>query len=563
VLELGLVLRDGEPRLRAYVRTDAGQLGWLTVELPGESLLESVNLYSKASIGKPTLPWRPRLGSGTRRPTVARVTLAGGLEGTDEAWAAGGKYRIVGRTALHEDADLGSNIIGSLKVGTLVLVHEVCRVSTSPGQDGPVRLRVSAEGSSSNGWISSTSSSGEVQIDVRDHLEYEKLLRSTISDMERQEVQPSVPAKAAPQVHEFNIQLQRCGDVALGIHVDHSDGLTLAVKAVTAGGLFEAWNCVHPDRDVHAGDRLLSVNGCSGDAIVLLEKLSQDPTLDLTFQTERLRAPPPRLQPQTQQRPRPQALELETEDERTAETEVLGAREVPQPEPEDDGAAETAGGAERKAVITPEFLASGLNTADGVQPGETAARRSVASLPACVATAGACIPASAVAAGALRACVPAAGPTPGPMRLLGGTPTVHACAPATGAQSAGALPACALPAPRAGERPAGRPSDAGGVGLRSCAAAALPAPIPPLELRSAVRLFVTEEGPDWETVDAGAAEPEEPLSTCPCRADRAWILNGIGGLSALFGCGGDTGKRRLLMTHENGSSNPGRGGRFA
>mmetsp|Transcript_80038 Transcript_80038/g.212455 ORF Transcript_80038/g.212455 Transcript_80038/m.212455 type:complete len:157 (-) Transcript_80038:54-524(-) len=85
-------------------------------------------------------------------------------------------------------------------------------------------------------------------------------------------------------------------------------------------------------------------------------------------------------------------------------------------------------------------------------------------------------------------------------------------------------------------------------------------PTAPAAFRSAVRLYVTEDGPDWMPFDSGAADGEEPLSACPCREDRAWILNGIG---ALFGCGGDTlGKRRLLAAHGVASSTSGRGGRM-
>ncbi|CAK0804157.1 unnamed protein product, partial [Prorocentrum cordatum] len=61
----------GEPRLRAEVRTDSGEVGWLTVELPGGSpLLDPQNLYSPEAIHNRPLVFRTRQRT---RPAAAHL----------------------------------------------------------------------------------------------------------------------------------------------------------------------------------------------------------------------------------------------------------------------------------------------------------------------------------------------------------------------------------------------------------------------------------------------------------------------------------------------------------
>jgi len=56
----------------------------------------------------------------------------------------------------------------------------------------------------------------------------------------------------------------------LGVDVDWADGETLYIKAVLSGAV-EDWNREHGfDESVRAGDRIIAVNGCSGDAQALV-----------------------------------------------------------------------------------------------------------------------------------------------------------------------------------------------------------------------------------------------------------------------------------------------------
>jgi len=195
LLEMGLVIRSFEPRLRARVRTDVGVIGWLTIELPGgDPLLEPANLYtpeavcSRRSSFRTMLrpPWDRRSAVTTRRPNGARVSVSSrtraersGLS-AQETWEPGGKYLVVASVSVHKDVAEDTPVISVFGKGTLVLVSEVQEIRSSIVSSGWVhRLNVtsqSLESSGLSGWISGSGSHGEPLVDTRDHLEYEKVL---------------------------------------------------------------------------------------------------------------------------------------------------------------------------------------------------------------------------------------------------------------------------------------------------------------------------------------------------------------------------------------------------
>jgi len=70
---------------------------------------------------------------------------------------------------------------------------------------------------------------------------------------------------------------------ALGIHVDHADGETLFVERLAPGGLLERWNLAHPESAVEVGDRIVSVNGKSGDSVALINALGRSEELELVL----------------------------------------------------------------------------------------------------------------------------------------------------------------------------------------------------------------------------------------------------------------------------------------
>jgi len=77
---------------------------------------------------------------------------------------------------------------------------------------------------------------------------------------------------------EFTIQVDKTPGSKLGVDVDHQDGVTLLVDAVT-GGLIEAWNKAHPDEQVKRGDRIVEVNGYRGDILNLVDECKKTQVL--------------------------------------------------------------------------------------------------------------------------------------------------------------------------------------------------------------------------------------------------------------------------------------------
>lgn len=196
-LDLGLVIRSGEPRLRARVRADSAELGWLTIELPGGApLLEPCNLYSEAALTR--LPHH--FGEKHRKSgRCNRVTLNGQSENSSQAWEANGKYRLVERVVVHEAPDLNSRAIGELRRGTVVFVR---RVELQYSSDARRQfLEVSNEHSDAIGWICPLGSNGEKLLDSRDHLEFEKLMRLHQAEQHEpaeQDTAPNPPEPAQP-----------------------------------------------------------------------------------------------------------------------------------------------------------------------------------------------------------------------------------------------------------------------------------------------------------------------------------------------------------------------------
>jgi len=66
----------------------------------------------------------------------------------------------------------------------------------------------------------------------------------------------------------------------LGIEIDHADGKTLSIDAVT-GGLAEKWNVENPGKVLQQGDRIIEINGAAGDALLLMEECRQNKVLEM------------------------------------------------------------------------------------------------------------------------------------------------------------------------------------------------------------------------------------------------------------------------------------------
>ena len=70
---------------------------------------------------------------------------------------------------------------------------------------------------------------------------------------------------------EFIITLDKSNGERLGMDVDHEDGRTLAVDAIT-GGLIEKWNAENPLKALRPKDRIVEVNGMRGDVLQLVDE---------------------------------------------------------------------------------------------------------------------------------------------------------------------------------------------------------------------------------------------------------------------------------------------------
>jgi hypothetical protein len=196
VLDLGLVIRSGEPRLRAKVRADSGNFGWLTVELPGgRPLLEPLNLYSVEALRRVSLFGGDRSSANG----FSRVTLSGSSEAAEKAWEIDCKYRCLAPVSVSEDFDRNSKLIGDLRKGSLVLVTDVRgQADRSDVQSLRLKVEIATNDERIVGWLSPINGS-EKLLDTRDHLEFEKIMRMQFDTPQLEEQTP------APEPLEFGV----------------------------------------------------------------------------------------------------------------------------------------------------------------------------------------------------------------------------------------------------------------------------------------------------------------------------------------------------------------------
>jgi len=89
------------------------------------------------------------------------------------------------------------------------------------------------------------------------------------------------PPVANAKDDEYTITLDKKDGSRLGVDVDHQDGSTLLIEAVT-GGLVEAWNAAHAvELKVSAGDRVVEVNGIRGDVLQLVDECKKNQPLKM------------------------------------------------------------------------------------------------------------------------------------------------------------------------------------------------------------------------------------------------------------------------------------------
>jgi hypothetical protein len=90
----------------------------------------------------------------------------------------------------------------------------------------------------------------------------------------------SAPPFSLPE-KDFWVKLRKTPpDAGVGLFVDTARKTYLVVSGVE-GGAAAAWNYANPDREVRAGDRIMSVNRVSGDAKNMIKVCKTDTVLDM------------------------------------------------------------------------------------------------------------------------------------------------------------------------------------------------------------------------------------------------------------------------------------------
>mmetsp|Transcript_55581 Transcript_55581/g.157697 ORF Transcript_55581/g.157697 Transcript_55581/m.157697 type:complete len:381 (+) Transcript_55581:1-1143(+) len=101
---------------------------------------------------------------------------------------------------------------------------------------------------------------------------------------------PRVAKKAAGILQsdsfEFTIFVNLAGGKSLGVDVDWVDGKSLFIKSVMPGAL-DDWNLKNESKAVKAGDRIIAVNGYSGNASIMVDECRISPELELLVRTKR------------------------------------------------------------------------------------------------------------------------------------------------------------------------------------------------------------------------------------------------------------------------------------
>lgn len=279
VLVMGLVLRAEKPRLRALVLTEAGEVGWVTVEVTsGPPLLDSTNLLSKVAT-------RP----GLFRSSPCRRNLPG-----QAVWKIGGEYRLLERVSLLTSAEIGSTVVSTLQRGDVVTVEAIEDVDANVINGPILRLKVrfrdyGPDGTEpSVGWISGHGDFGEFILDVRNQRDYEEWQASQknqdpgvcpqASDSSRARSSQGDTSRARSS-QEFEVRLHRPKTIgqALGATVNVSDGKTLLVQNIEDNSSLSDWNArCRPWEVVLPGYRIVSVNGKMGVSSELLEEICSE-----------------------------------------------------------------------------------------------------------------------------------------------------------------------------------------------------------------------------------------------------------------------------------------------
>merc|ERR1712217_803632 len=75
---------------------------------------------------------------------------------------------------------------------------------------------------------------------------------------------------------QFIVDIVRNPGDAVGLDIDHIDGVAAVIESVKPGGAIYAWNAQHAAYALKENDRIVEVNGATGDVKVLIQRLKSD-----------------------------------------------------------------------------------------------------------------------------------------------------------------------------------------------------------------------------------------------------------------------------------------------
>lgn len=70
--------------------------------------------------------------------------------------------------------------------------------------------------------------------------------------------------------------------VTLGVDLDFRDRVTLEIEKINVG-LIAEWNAAKPDKEVKLGDKVISVNGISGDAVKMIQACKENDVVKMSI----------------------------------------------------------------------------------------------------------------------------------------------------------------------------------------------------------------------------------------------------------------------------------------
>lgn len=227
VVKLGVNPKE-EPdpvRLRAQVKTQRGEVGWLSLEnSSGTALLDTINLLSKDVVdvhkrslhAEMTATWTPNT------PSIRRSLI----NGTGSIpWHAGGVYRILEDIPLLERPEAAGRGKQVLPGGTLVGVEEVGdRPCDDLGHCPFVRVTVQ-DGclAGKKGWLRCAANDGHDLVDIRDQHEHHRVLDEITAVLGPHNSVPASPnnlanslnlttiCQAVPQAHDHQLPTNPVG----------------------------------------------------------------------------------------------------------------------------------------------------------------------------------------------------------------------------------------------------------------------------------------------------------------------------------------------------------------